>query len=171
MREQEFINALVKLEPGDRARLRRHAGKTLNESVDVLGVFFRVLPYGVSERQHQAYFLVATLFPLADRSDLPGNFGVTLSRMRNSNNEAGLNRRVAALLDADEQQLPFRLRQLVRLAYANRVGVNWARLLRDVLGWSHPDRWVQKEWAMAYFSKARREQSQQDDEADSSDDA
>ena len=56
------------LDAGDLARLRRHAGRTLAESTGVLGLFYRLLPYGVPERQHEHYFLVATLFPLTDES-------------------------------------------------------------------------------------------------------
>ena len=152
-KERGFVDALGKLHPGDKARLRRHAGKTLSESVDVLGVFYRLLPHGVPDRQHDRFFLVATLFPLADAGK-QGNFGTTLSHMRTSSNAAGLDRRIAALLDADERQLPFRLRQLVRLAHANRVGVNWPQLLSDLRRWGWEDRPVQRAWAMAYFAKS-----------------
>jgi CRISPR system Cascade subunit CasB len=157
-REEAFVAELKKLSPGDKARLKRHAGMTLDESPDVFGPFFRILPHEIQyPKSQEAYFLVATLFPLADESKQRGGFGMTLRRMRTSGNEAGLNRRVEALLDADEQQLPFRLRQLVRLAHSNRVGIDWAELLRDILAWGHPDRWVQKKWAMDYFSRAGRD--------------
>ena len=150
LRESGFIEHLRHLDAGDLARLRRHAGRTLAESTGVLGLFYRLLPYGVPERQHEHYFLVATLFPLTSASQ-ERDFGATLSRMRGDHNRAGLDRRVEALLDADEAQLRFRLRQMVRLTHANRVGVNWEPLLHDVLDWTRVDRRVQKRWAMSYF--------------------
>lgn len=154
--QHAFIEALQKLGNGDKARLKRHAGMSLEESSDVFGPFYRCLPRGISPRDHDAYFLIATLFPLADGSNL-WDFGTTMRRMRNEGNKAGLDRRMEALLDADKQQLPFRLRQLVRLAHANRVGVNWAQLLRDVIFWDDQKRRVQKNWAMSYFASHRRD--------------
>lgn len=154
--EEAFVEALGNLGRGDKARLKRHAGMSLDESTDVLGPFFRCLPHGVSVRRHDDYFLVATLFPLAGESELR-NFGMTMRRMRTESNKAGLDRRMEALLDADRQQLPFRLRQIVRLAHANRVGVNWAQLLHDVIFWEGKERWVQKKWAMSYFASHGRD--------------
>lgn len=154
--EAQFIDNLSQLDRGDRARLRRNAGRTLGESRGVLGLFYRILPYGVPERDHERFFLIATLYPLAT----PGsddNFGGTLRRVRAATNRDSLDRRVTALLDADEQQLRFRLRQLIKLAESNRVSVNWQRLLEDLRWWSHPERRVQRQWAMTYFGNEPRQ--------------
>ena len=56
-----FIRKLERLEPGDRARLKRSAGKYLHESRDI-GLFYSTLPAGVPEYQEQKYFLLATLY-------------------------------------------------------------------------------------------------------------
>ena len=166
-KEREFIHSLEGLDPGDRARLKRHAGRSLGDSTGVLGLFYRLLPHGIRERDHERYFLIATLFPLTTEGN-DRDFGTTLSRMRNPANQAGLDRRFEALLDADEGQLPFRLRQLVRLTHAHRVGVNWEQLLDDVLAWSWETRPVQKRWAMSYFRAVRSTGSESDnDGADS----
>jgi CRISPR system Cascade subunit CasB len=167
--ETAFVEALEKLSTGERARLKRHAGMSLSESSDVFGPFFRILPHEIRDPARQeAYFLVATLFPLADASNAR-NFGMTMRQMRTDGNKAGLDRRMEALLDADREQLPFRLRQLVRLAHANRVGVNWAQLLRDVIAWEQQGRRVQKHWAMSYFASHGRDSEAP--ETASSDDA
>jgi CRISPR system Cascade subunit CasB len=170
-----FVAVLEKLNPGDKARLKRHAGMSLEESSDVYGTFFRILPHDIRDRKRQeAYFLIATLFPLADDAGLR-NLGMTMRRMRADSNQAGLDRRIAALLDADREQLPFRLRQLVRLAHANRVGINWSQLLHDVIRWDYRDRRVQKSWAMSYFASHDRDDPQpdaaEDDSASERDDA
>ena len=95
--------------------------------------------------------MVSTLFPLAV-SGGQGNLGASLRRARSNENSAGLDRRVEILLDADEAQLPFRLRQAIRVLHANRVGVDWSCLLEDLLRWSSPKRFVQERWARKYFA-------------------
>jgi len=148
-----FCERLAALDPGERARLKRCAGRPLAASPEALGLFYRLLPPGVTIWQEEVYFLLATLYPLADGGDA-GNLGAALLRARGSQNERGLDRRVEVLLDADESQLPFRLRQAVRFLQSNRVPVSWDQLLHDLLRWNHPERYVQKAWARAYFAPA-----------------
>ncbi len=149
----EFLNKLTSLDAGEKARLRRDAGKPLSEGHS-LGLFYRLLPYGVSEWQEEAYFLVATLYPLAKSGD-KGNFGAALRKARDPDKKKnrGLDRRVEILLDADTAQLPFRLRQAVRFIKSRNPEtlVNWQQLLQDLLQWNSPSRWVQARWARSYF--------------------
>ena len=149
----QFIENLAGLDAGERARLKRNAGNTLAQARHTaLGLFYKALPSGVPRYQEEAYFLVATLYPLAD-SGGSGNLGTALRRAQDTQNKAGLDRRIEALLDADEEQLPFRLRQAIRYLYSKRTPVDWAKLLKDLLSWTHPDRFVQKEWARTYFAQ------------------
>lgn len=152
---QAFVKSLGNLDAGERARFKRNAGNTLNDSRDVLGLFYRLLPSDVRPYEHQQYFLVATLFPIATGTGKDRNFGATLRLARQSTSGAALDRRVETLLDTDAEQLPFRLRQTVRLVQSHRVGVNWARLLVDLLGWGAPSRHVQRQWAETYFRAQR----------------
>jgi CRISPR system Cascade subunit CasB len=66
-------------------------------------------------------------------------------------NADGLDRRLTVLLDADRRELPFRLRQAVRMLGQKDVRVDWRRLLRDLERWNWPSRPVQKQWARSYF--------------------
>jgi len=154
---QKFVANLAKLDAGDRARLKRNAGSRLQESRGAMGLFYKqLLPPDMTYRPNEDwYFLVATLYPLEkeQKGSIPGNFGDSLRRIRNAKNEAGLDRRLERLLDADEQQLPFQLRQAVHFLTSNRGRINWERLLKDLLGWTRPDRYVQRQWARAYFAK------------------
>lgn len=159
-RQGEFIENLMGLDRGERARLKRNAGQPLGEARNVMGLFYRMLPYGLPERDHERYFLVATLFPLAPPNN-DRNLGHTLKRIRTPSNATGLDRRMATILDADASQLPFRLRQLVRLVDANRGGVNWRQLLSDLLYWDHRERRVQRAWAMDYFSGSESSAAQE----------
>jgi CRISPR system Cascade subunit CasB len=145
-----FIHKLSELEAGDRARLKRNAGHTLAESRGVQVLIFRLLPGGLTRAQEEVYFMVATLFPMA-AARTGGNLGVSLRQAQKSSNRKGLDRRLETLLDADNSQLPFRLRQTIHNLQSNRVAVDWACLLADLLQWNHPDRFVQQNWARAYY--------------------
>jgi CRISPR system Cascade subunit CasB len=148
----EFIEKLENLDRGERARLKRNAGKPLAEAHHgTLGLFYRILPYGVPKVQEEIYFLLATLYPMTDSGN-PENLGASLRQAQNDRNKKGLDRRMDILLDADETQLPFRLRQAIRFLASNDKTVNWTHLLRDLLAWKHRNRFVQKEWARAYYA-------------------
>jgi CRISPR system Cascade subunit CasB len=148
-----FIQKLEQLSPGDRARLKRNAGYTLNEARNVLALFYHLLPHGVPQYQEETYFLVSTLFPIADGKG-KGNLGESLHRAWRPENAKGLDRRVEILLDTERDQLPFRLRQTIQFLQSCRVKVDWECLLEDLLFWNHPERRVQQRWARAYFAKS-----------------
>lgn len=61
-------------------------------------------------------------------------------------------KRFIALLDADEGQLPHRLRQMIALL--KDYSFDFGALLNDLLWWSHPDRWVQIKWAKEFYKDA-----------------
>jgi CRISPR system Cascade subunit CasB len=176
-RREQFIERLEALVGGgdgsgreDRAalaRLKRCAGRRLEECPEAFSLFYRLLPPAASQGswEESACFLVATLFPLAPERGW-GNLGESLRKLADhavqergdEDARASLDRRMTALLDCSAEQLPFRLRQTIRLLESKtltedgkRIGIDWRTLLDDVIGWSHPDRYVQKRWARGYF--------------------
>jgi CRISPR system Cascade subunit CasB len=151
-RVDEFITALERLDNAGRARLKRNAGRSLHEARDVHRIFYRALPYEVAGREEAIYFLVATLYPLADSRNDQRSLGATLRAVRQSRASESIDRRFQALLDSNSENLPFRLRQAVRLAAASDQSIDWRRLLNDLLNWDHPDRYVQLQWARDYFT-------------------
>lgn len=154
-----FIARLETLDSGDRARLKRNAGRTLADARDATGLFYRILPPETPSYQEESYFLMATLFPLADGKG-EGNLGTALRKAQNVKNQKGLDRRIDVLLDADLGQLPFRLRQAIHFLQSNRIRVNWAGLLKDLLNWNHPDRFVQQSWARSYYTTTLNQKNQ-----------
>lgn len=156
-RPKEFIQALAKLiekEGSVRARFNRNVGKTLAESRNVIDLFYRIRPYDLNYHE-ELYFMVATLYhpDTAKNGDDYRDFGTAIRNIRTEGNATGLDKRFAVLLDADQEQLPFRLRQLVQRIKAEKMKViDWTKLLQDLIQWDHPDRHVQKRWAKSYFS-------------------
>ena len=59
--------------------------------------------------------------------------------------------RFTRLLDADLDELPWRLRQAVALLNSSGVAIDWPALLDDLLRWEAPSRTVQKRWAQHYW--------------------
>ncbi len=172
---KKFVTMLGKLEDGDRAKLKRNAGQTLNDSRDVMGLFYNKLlrEVQIDKWDEETYFLVATLYPFDkqrgrpdevtnDEADGVGetavspthtpSFGKSLRDIRTEKNGNGLDRRVERLLDADASQMPFYLRREVNFVTNEGGTINWATLLDDLLKWDHPDRYIQRNWARDYFT-------------------
>lgn len=153
-----FVRNLEELEPGERARLKRSAGKSLAEATSAIGLFYRVLPYSVPRYQDEMYFLVATLYAIRYREQeimkSTNNFGASLRLARDNDPDKnkGLDRRVEILLDSEQpEQLAYRLRQAVRLLKARDVPINWHQLLQDLLRWERYGHYVQQNWSRSYF--------------------
>lgn len=165
-----FIHSLTSLtehgERGELAKLRRSAGHTLSQAGATMGLFYRLLP-SRAYRQEEIFFLVATLYPLNPRQ-LKGDFGTTMAALRSAASLSTLDRRMAILLDSDFDQiddkvgggsLSYRLRQLVKYAASKQVGVDWARLLADLLYWTNSEKRVQKRWARSYYQGTRPQEN------------
>ncbi len=138
---------------GDLAVLKRAAGYTIGEAPDAAKVFYRLLPYSVREQNEDVYFLVATLYGLNQYERLDHeNFGKTLRDVKARTGSDSIDKRFLALLDSPgDAELAYRLRQCIKLAASQLAGVDWARLIKDLLYWNTEDKTVQKDWARSYF--------------------
>lgn len=173
---KDFIKNLSELNDGEWARLKRNAGNTLAESHQVRLLFYqKILPHGVSSLwQEERYFLIATLYPFDkkernknrqpasngedEHEDVKNTVAFTTSlgnsfrQARSDQNETGLSRRFARLLDTDIQQLHFQLRQAIMRLTADWIYINWEQLTKDVLGWESASQYVQRNWARDYVA-------------------
>lgn len=156
-----FVRQLKDLPPNERARFKRHCGDGLSSSPDILPLFYRMLPRGVRRVEEEVFFLVATLFPLADGSRRRVDLGDSLRRAGSPQAELQVRRRLEALLDADSAQLPLRLRRVICLLRSRNVGVAWAQLLDDLLRWDHPEHPVQRRWARSYLGISTGDDSEE----------
>lgn len=139
-----------------RAILKRNAGKTLAEAHRALPTFFALQPPevwqdGQPDGQECAW-LIATLY-----CSMKGRKGGLLAdEMRYLEQDGfsreSLERRMAHLLECrSNEELAFRLRQATKLLESQKRGLDWRQLFKDLKHWHHPDRFVQKRWANAFF--------------------
>lgn len=66
----------------------------------------------------------------------------------------GAERRFVQLLDSDADELAWRLRQIIQLVASQGVALDWPALLSDMIGWGHPDRYVQTKWARFFWGSS-----------------
>ncbi|HYD40347.1 MAG TPA: type I-E CRISPR-associated protein Cse2/CasB [Anaeromyxobacter sp.] len=131
---------------GALAKLRRGLGRPPGTTVDALPYVVPFLPQ--DEKGARTFFLVAGLFGLHPELGGRGNFGAVFGQL---GEHESAQRRFVALLDSHEDELPEHLRRAVTLARSKNVAVEYRKLLRDLTYWSHPHRFVQLEWARAYW--------------------
>lgn len=96
-------------------------------------------------------YLVAGLYASSRASAGEGSLGKAAAMLRNRSNSASVEKRFIALLDADPEQLPNRLRQMITLMSAHEIAPDWSRLRRDLHYWRDPERRVQQRWAADYY--------------------
>ena len=112
--------------------------------------------------RRQIHYLVAGLWAAHWREDRPENkvkLAVAIGRYdaerrkglsaKDKQKPTSTERRFITLLDADEEQLSHRLRQMVALL--NEQPVDFQALLNDLHYWNSPDKSVQNAWARTFY--------------------
>ena len=97
----------------------------------------------------KAFYLAAGLFAEHKKHQPGRNFPRVIAEIKQARESQSLEQRFLTLLDADEDQITYRLRQNVRLA--SERPFDWVQFTKDLLNWFHPDRFVQVNWARDYF--------------------
>ena len=102
----------------------------------------------------QQYYLIASLYAYYPESVDKGNMGNHFLRKidpTNSDSSAPVERRFSHLLAAHPDELHYHLRQAISYLRADNIAINWHQLAHDVRSWSHQDRYVQRNWANAFW--------------------
>ncbi len=151
-----FITCLERLrdDRGALAALRRGLGQPPGTVADM---YRYVVPW-LPDDSEAAYYLIAALFAYHPDAGGTGNMGRHFARTRDPQGDnTAIERRFTALLAAHPDDLDFYLRQAVSFLKSKEVPVYWHQLLSDVLAWDHPDRYVQQQWARAFWGRPAKE--------------
>jgi CRISPR system Cascade subunit CasB len=163
----KFVNMLKGLNNPDNpnrgalAMLRRGLGRPIGKVADMYPIVVPYLPDNLYRREEEIYYLIGALFAWHPSDTEKGNFGDSLRTLAAARGESeNLERRFIALLNCHRDDLPDHLRQNVGLLKSGAISINWIQLFKDILKWDHPDKFVQKKWAKAFWGKERPEKSE-----------
>lgn len=186
-REQAFMQYLRRRsEPADLAKLRRALGDPGQEVIPVVeGFLGRIQDEREDRWERTCYYLVAGLWALtvssseleqlrrqpeeepetgqAEKKPVEAGYRRTLGHAIAQlylarDQPKSLEQRFIALLDADEEQLPYRIRQMVQLLKSEEgIRIYWSELLRDLLAWNSERKPVQQKWARAFYRTLAKE--------------
>ncbi|WP_221091597.1 type I-E CRISPR-associated protein Cse2/CasB [Deinococcus aquaedulcis] len=168
--EREFFTHLSRFERGKLAELRRTLS---DDQPGDSGQWLQryIFLSGLERGNRRMQFLVAGLYALIERphddeteeeaQERAAREGQSLGWLlgtlyREQGERPSTEKRFLALLDADEEALPYQLRQAVSLLKGSDVKPDWAQLLRDVSGWS-VDGWgddTRRRWANDFYRAA-----------------
>jgi CRISPR system Cascade subunit CasB len=192
--EQRFIRHLRgRSEPGDLARMRRTLGDPGLEVIPVVeGFIGRIQAERENSWERMMFYLVAGLWASTvssselkqfhqepeeeseitepDENKIKAGYrrklGHTIAQLYLSRDQStSIEQRFIALLDADEEQLPYRMRQMVQLLKAEKgIRIYWIDLLHDLLAWNREGKYVQQIWAKAFYRTVSREADQGEEE-------
>ena len=149
---------------GDRAALAE-LRRGLGEPPGTVAPMYRhVVPWLPENRfLEDAAYTVASLFGFHSASGGTKSVGGALANIRSTDGTSrpeSVERRFTTLLNAHEDDLPVHLRQSISLLKAHEIPIDWRRLIRDVQGWGHPDRYVQRRWARDFWIGSTPEQEE-----------
>lgn len=186
-KEQAFMQYLRRRsEPADLAQMRRAIADPGAEVVPVVeGFLGRIQDEREDCWERICYYLVAGLWATtvssseleqfrknpeeepevsqSEESDASKGYrrtlGHAIAQLYLERDQAkSIEQRFIALLDADEEQLPYRIRQMVQLLKAEEgIRIYWSELLRDLLAWKREHRPVQRKWARAFYRTVAKE--------------
>jgi CRISPR system Cascade subunit CasB len=125
--------------------------------------FIEPYVHGLSEWQRKAAYLAAACWAQSARRASESDLGksakgealpVAIRSLRNHHSMASksIEQRFIALLDADADELQWRLRHLTSQLSAARISVDWPALLKDLWAWNSSQRYVQIRWARHFWA-------------------
>ena len=159
-REYPFVTYLERRrdDRGVLAALRRGLGRPPGTVPDMYRYVVPWLPEEAPPWQEDAYYLIAALFAYHPKEGGRGNMGSHFARACDPQGDnTAIERRFTTLLAAHPDDLDDYLRQAVSFLKSKEVPVDWHQLLSDVMGWGHPEQYVQRCWARGFWGRATEE--------------
>ncbi len=150
---KDFIDYLTEMiqDRGRLAALRRGLGQPPANCPAMYPVIAPWLPSNCSYRDEQRHYLIASLFAFHPKDTQTGNMGSHLRRVCDQNTEEAISRRFVALLASHADDLPLYLRQTISYLKSKDTEINWRQLFKDLRSWDHPERFIQRHWANAFW--------------------
>jgi CRISPR system Cascade subunit CasB len=108
--------------------------------------------------RREMFYLVAGLWAAhwaAGRTGAPMSLGKACATYQSAKNSSSTERRFIALLDADGEQLPHRLRQLIALLKEQTI--DFGVLLEKLLYWNDDRKRTQNAWARDFYRNLQTE--------------
>lgn len=145
-----------------RAVLRRSLSSPPGESVAAIPY---VEPFVATADKwtRKCAYLVAGVNAASGIAVGAGSMGAAAARLLQRTDSKSVETRFLALLDADEEQLAYRLRQMIVLMAGNEIAPDWARLFRDLRRWMAPDRHSQISWARDFYALGPKTANESED--------
>lgn len=122
-------------------------------------------PYvqGLGDWQRRATYLTAACWAQAARRDLSQGMDLPVAARTLRHHQAmgskNIEQRFTALLDADRDELQWRLRHLTSQLAAAAIPIDWPALLQDLWFWNSQTRHVQIKWAREFWSNSPAEKT------------
>jgi CRISPR system Cascade subunit CasB len=155
---RRFIDWLEGLNEKDtrvRAVLRRGLSFAPGEYVPAFPYVEPFIKSDATRWQRQVYHLVAGLWAShwrEGRSSAPLTIGRACAAHQAASGSTNTERRFIALLDADLDQLPHRLRQMIALL--KEQPLDFDALLNDLLYWNNDQKRTQHVWARDFYQNS-----------------
>lgn len=149
----DWLESVAASDSRVRAVLRRSLAITPGTDVASLPYVERFIGQSASAWHRKAHYLVAGLWAMhwrADRVGAPLSIGEAAARYRDRTESRSVESHLMRVLDADEGQLPHRLRQLVSLLLQERL--DFPDLLRGLIYWNDDHRRTQIRWARQFYA-------------------
>ena len=150
-----FIAWLEKLNESDskiRAVLRRSLAFDPGQHIPAFPYVELFLKGEQEGWRREVHYLVAALWAVHWREGRAGAaqpLARACAAHQLNSGSASTEQRFISLLDADREQLPHRLRQMIALL--NEQPIDFERLLSDLLGWHRDDKRTQNAWARDFY--------------------
>ena len=148
----DWLEGLNQKDSKARAVLRRSLAFAPGEHVPAFPYVEPFLQGEITPWRRQAFYLVAGLWAAHWRegqSNAAMSIGKACAVHQATSGSTSTERRLITLLDADRDQLPHRLRQMVALLKDQPI--DFGTLLKDLLYWNSDVKHTQKAWASDFY--------------------
>ncbi len=168
-----LLERLKRLPTGERAALRRMAGRRIGEADGrALQAFYNARPHDLPGEYEEQCFSVLCMACLwrEDEVRFRRPFIQALRQMDSKEVTQSLQNRVRSLLDLHwqdgEELLIGKLARLARMLRADSASVapNFELLLNDLIHWDDESRWIQRNWARDSFFRPKEEDDKKQEE-------